>query len=264
VAFVDLFKAYDTANHSLILDILKRYGAPPQFVSAIEHAYQNLTVVLKIEQEAVELPQTVGVQQGNNMAPVLFLFLMSAFAETLETEWKNAGIGVCTVCLVDGQKLASGEGKLRGHLPKEYLSRELATVKILQCLYVDDGAFIFASRPNMTRGLTLVHCHFSHFGLQMHIGRGDIPSKTEYVFFPPPGFFDSYMPAQLDQDTGTEMDNALGYNDNALTNDERCDEQKAQLCRNREEELYNAFEEIQPIVVADGSVTFCQHFKYLG
>jgi hypothetical protein len=45
------------------------------------------------------------------MAPVLLLFLVSAFAETLETEWKNVGIGVCTVRLVDGQKLALGEGK---------------------------------------------------------------------------------------------------------------------------------------------------------
>jgi hypothetical protein len=38
------------------------------------------------------------------MAPVLFLFLMSAFAETLETEWKNAGIGVCRVQSVIGEK----------------------------------------------------------------------------------------------------------------------------------------------------------------
>jgi hypothetical protein len=70
---------------------------------------------------------------------------MSAFAETLETEWENAGIGVCTVRLVDGQKLASGEDKPCRHLPEEYLSRELPAVKILQCLYVDNGAFIFAS-----------------------------------------------------------------------------------------------------------------------
>jgi hypothetical protein len=29
VAFVNLFKAYDRANNDLLLDILKRYGAPP-------------------------------------------------------------------------------------------------------------------------------------------------------------------------------------------------------------------------------------------
>ncbi len=46
------------------------------------------------------------------MAPVLFLFLMSDFAETLEAKWKNAEIEVCTVQSYVGEKLKSGEGKL--------------------------------------------------------------------------------------------------------------------------------------------------------
>jgi hypothetical protein len=47
---------------------------------------------------------------------------MSAFAKTLENEWRNACIEVCTVRLVIGSKLATGEGRIRGHLPKEYMS----------------------------------------------------------------------------------------------------------------------------------------------
>ncbi len=92
VAFVDLVKAYDTANHKLLLTLLKKYGAPPCFLSAVKQMYQNLVVVLKIEKKVQELPQSVCVRQDNNMSPVLFLFLMSAFVETLEVEWKNAGI----------------------------------------------------------------------------------------------------------------------------------------------------------------------------
>jgi hypothetical protein len=42
--------------------------------------YRNLIVVLKIEKEIFELHKTVGVRQGDNMAPVFFLFLMPAFA----------------------------------------------------------------------------------------------------------------------------------------------------------------------------------------
>ncbi len=97
VGFIDLVKAYNTANLALLFDILERYGAPPKFVNAVERIYQDLEVVLKIEKETVELPQSFGVRQGDNMAPVLFLSLMSAFAETLEIEWKAAGIDVCTV-----------------------------------------------------------------------------------------------------------------------------------------------------------------------
>jgi hypothetical protein len=61
VAFVDLVKAYDTANHDLLLDILKKYGAPPRFVSAVQRIYQDLVVVLKIKKEVVELPQSISV-----------------------------------------------------------------------------------------------------------------------------------------------------------------------------------------------------------
>jgi hypothetical protein len=54
-------------------------------------------VVLKNENDVQEILQSVGVQQGDNTAPVLFLFLMSTFVETLEPEWKNASIGACMV-----------------------------------------------------------------------------------------------------------------------------------------------------------------------
>jgi hypothetical protein len=48
--------------------------------------YTNLVVVLKIDKEIQEILQSAGVRQGNNMAPVLFLFLMSAAAKTLEVK----------------------------------------------------------------------------------------------------------------------------------------------------------------------------------
>ena len=46
VAFVGLVKAYDMANHDLLLKILAKYGAPPKFISAVERMYQDLAVVL--------------------------------------------------------------------------------------------------------------------------------------------------------------------------------------------------------------------------
>ena len=91
VAFVDLAKAFDTVNHIMMLKILERYGAPPQLCNVIKRMYQDLKVVLKIGSVKESMSQMVEVRQGNCMAPVLFLFMVMEFAESLEKEWDKAG-----------------------------------------------------------------------------------------------------------------------------------------------------------------------------
>jgi hypothetical protein len=109
VGFVNLVKAYDTANHKLLIDILHRYGAPPKFATAIETIYRNNTCVLKIKNKVEEIPQSVGVCQGDNMASVLFLFLMTAFAETLELVWKQMDIPILSVTTTADRTLPTGK-----------------------------------------------------------------------------------------------------------------------------------------------------------
>ena len=78
-------------------------------------------------------------------------------------------------------------GKLTGHKKKNF---EQGTLLALFCvLYVDDGTFTFEDHDQLTRGLNLIYQHFTRFGIKMHVGKGKKASKTECVFFPPPGFF---------------------------------------------------------------------------
>ena len=57
--------------------------------------------------------QTVGARQGDCMAPVLFLLVLMAFAETLETEWIKADIKM--INLRQHTHSPRDVGKLTGH-----------------------------------------------------------------------------------------------------------------------------------------------------
>ncbi len=95
------------------------------------------------------------------MAPVLFLFLISA--------WKQANIEVLIVAHTPADKLDTG--CVQGHTPKMFTSHNLTTYEIYQLLYVDDGTFPFSTRDALTKGLALMHSHFVRLGLEVHIGR---------------------------------------------------------------------------------------------
>ncbi|MCP4745472.1 MAG: hypothetical protein GY874_04910 [Desulfobacteraceae bacterium] len=147
-----------------------------------------MKVVIKIGKESSEIPQTIGVRQGDNLSPVLFLFLMSAFAEALETEWGKKGIEKAEFSRVSTESFQNLEGQLLGQKPKKGFANGVI-FNILQILYIDDGAFIFNSRKDLIKGVNLINDMFKKFGLEMHIGRNGKASKTECIFFPPPGFF---------------------------------------------------------------------------
>ena len=121
------------------------------------------------------------------MAPVLFLFLMTAFAETLELVWKNENIPILSVMTAADEHFA--EGRNCSHTPAMFRSKKLTAYSILQCLYVNDGTFPFGTRDDFQHGMELIYHHFTGFGLEMHIGRGIAESKTECIFSPPPQFF---------------------------------------------------------------------------
>ena len=57
----------------------------------------------------------VGGQQGDNMAPVLFLFLMMAFAKTLELVWKERDIPILCV-MTTANEHKSGRKNLQPHM----------------------------------------------------------------------------------------------------------------------------------------------------
>ena len=136
--------------------------------------YSNNTVRLIIGTIDTSTPFEVRVKQGDSVAPVLFLFLMMAFAETIEKEWDKHGIQRIEFNQHDNSP--HSVGRLTSHPAKNFSQGTLFDIFCM--LYVDDGAFAFASRRDLEIGAYLVYKQFECLGLQMYVGNADKPSKT--------------------------------------------------------------------------------------
>ena len=101
MVLADLVKAFDTSNHALLTAILGKYGTPPILRSAVKRMYEKSVVKLIIGKVVTSVEFKVGVKQGDIMAPVLFLFLMMAFAETLEDKWMALGLSKAQFACMD-------------------------------------------------------------------------------------------------------------------------------------------------------------------
>jgi hypothetical protein len=186
VVFTDLVKAFDTSDHTLIVDILQKYGAPPKLCSSIRRLYNDLHITLKIGKESTDIDQTVGVRQGDNLSPVVFLFVMTAFSEILDKKWQAAGLPRIETKHTPLDQLSTGQ--LTGHIKPS--KKEGANTHITQALFLNDSGFPFNSREDAIVGTKLIRSTFTSLGLEMHCGDNTSnKSKTEILWIPAPSFY---------------------------------------------------------------------------
>jgi len=199
VAFVDLVKVFEKVNHNRMLKILKRYRSLPQLCRAIKIMYRDLKVVLKIGKVKEAISKTVGVRQGVCMAPVLFLFMMTEFVESLEKGWDKSRLDMIEL----RQQTHSSRdcGQLTNH--KQNKLSEGNLLPLFCMLYVNNGACIFTTREQLKTGMSLIYSHFKKFRFEMHFRRGPKVSKTEFVVSRPLSFADKTALHQTHVTTST-------------------------------------------------------------
>ena len=64
--------------------------------------------------------QEVELRQGDNMAHVIFLFLMVAFSESLEEIWKDNRLRKVELQQVSDKDFEKGEGFIKIHTKYQY------------------------------------------------------------------------------------------------------------------------------------------------
>ena len=247
--FADLVKAFDTSNHRLMVEILAKYGCPPNLRSAIRQMYADRKVRLILGETCMSISFEVGVKQGDSVTPVLFPFIMMAFAETLEEEWVKNDLQM--IKFKRQSNSPQSAGRITSHPRKSFSHGTL--FKIFCMLYVDDISFALPTRRELEIGANLVYHHFARFGLQMHIGSDSKLSKTECLFFPAPGHFK--LPALPSTDLPPKPSSSLMVVPKSKQESEETKQK-------RHNSLYDKAEETKRIPIGElGCINFTKHFK---
>jgi hypothetical protein len=148
--FIDLIKAFDTANHDILFAILENYGAPRALIDVIRRLHDNFQLKLVFDKKnQTIINYTVGVRQGDNMAGLLFLFLMQAMDES----FKN------NVHFPNRSK--------RGRLLKQPAPTKTKGVPFHfgKSMFADNAVYILSSRPELETLCAVIFHHMRRFGL---------------------------------------------------------------------------------------------------
>ena len=82
------------------------------------------------------------------MAPILFLFMIMMFAETIAIERKDMGLNM--LLLYTRTNSPCDSGSLKGQIPRNF--SEGVLIEMFNVLYVNNGAFTFEDRKQLTLG----------------------------------------------------------------------------------------------------------------
>ena len=139
----------------------RKYGIPEKTIKTIKKMYTDNKIKISIEDAEFIFKSISGVKQGDNLAPVLFLFVVQAAIETMHANWST-------------MKIATPDLK---YFPSEdngclsiCSTKKNTPLHHNDTLYADDSTFIFLSKANLITGTTFIKDIFVQFGLEVHLG----------------------------------------------------------------------------------------------
>ena len=175
-AFIDLVKAFDSVPRDGLCTALGKFGIPPKMTRLIMRFHSDLIVKIKMGDTDVAFDSTTGVKQGCTGAPTLFKLYFQVANEVVDLLMPASSILFKTKpdFVITGRSIQTH-------------SESVIDFPFDRSLYADDKAKLFATRMELQTGMQTIYNVFKRFGLTCHVGRNKAKSKTEAMFFPPPG-----------------------------------------------------------------------------
>ena len=168
LCFIDLTKAYDSVDQTLLWDVLARFGVPSRMLAVIRQSHDGMQARVRLDDGECsdEFDVEQGLRQGCVLAPLLFKMFFTAVLRVAEKRFlADAAI---TDNMVQLQRKEEGEkkgtsrtGKVDGRRGKD--GDEVQ--RLWGMLYADDAGIVSRSSEGLERMTTTIVSACSSFGL---------------------------------------------------------------------------------------------------
>ena len=179
IAFIDLAKAFDTINRSILWTILTKFGCPPIFLDVLRDFHDGMTARVSYCSSVSDFfPVRVGVRQGCVLAPVIFNFFMAAVTLHARPSFALED-GIALRYRLDGSLFNTRRLQARTKSSLEY---------IFELQYADDTALVSHTPSGLQNLLNGISTSYGRAGLVVNTRKTEIlqipchPDDTRHVF----------------------------------------------------------------------------------
>eukprot|EP00760_Papus_ankaliazontas_P003630 PhM_4_TR11636/c6_g1_i2/m.6168 len=157
--FVDFSKAFDSVRWDAILERLRYWGAPQDLVNGVFSVMIGHTLAVRCDGElGPAIPISLGVLQGDTLAPLLFIMVLDKVLKELP----DCGFLISPP--------APYRTKRQQKLPQTYVETRISNLA-----YADDVCLFAHNSHDLQRLLTAFASKAEGIGLKLNMGKG----KTE-------------------------------------------------------------------------------------
>ena len=130
VCFIDLTKAYDSVDQTLLWTVLARFGVPQNMISAIHQFHDGMRACVRLDDRVCSgwFAMEQGLRQGYVLTPLLFNIFFAEVINVASTRFK-AYKGIMNALVHLRKKRGRGGGGKQ--LPKSQSSRRRALGYVL-------------------------------------------------------------------------------------------------------------------------------------
>ena len=169
VCFIDLTKAYDSVDRTLLWTVLARFDVPQNMVSVIRQFYDGMRACVRLDDRVCSRWFAVeqGLRQGCVLAPLLFNIFFTAVINVASTRFEaDKGIMDALVRLRKN-RWAGGRGEATA-------GESVLATPLWGMLYADDARVILRTPEQLRKMMGVIVVVCATFGLTVSEAKAEI------------------------------------------------------------------------------------------